>query len=426
LKKSLLLLKFKEMMKTTFCFILGLLFNLSVDAQWVKVHEDTIVDAITEIKAFDPDFIIAGGMHYGAGTPDGRLWISTDDGLSWLIDTVDVAIWAISIPVTNVIYAGGRDGWYMKSINGGVNWVSSNLNSGFASDIWDLMFINDTLGLAYSSVFGVRRTSDGGSNWYDVEVDSIFPIVYFEDDYTMEKFCATETAIYFASPYGIYRSGDNGVSWNRLLYSDSNSFRSIYMFDDLEGFAGDYKGNLFHTSDEWITHEVLHIGDQGIHGIDFVTDSIGFLAYGGLNYYGPDDTCGRVFYTHDRGNHWFSDKVSDWRVSSISCADSSCFAVGVYGEIFRCENLISYVYGLEEQYQEQIQVFPNPVENVLYISSASQGNIDVRMYDLNGQLIFSGSGTGSVQCDCSGLSSGMYFLDAACDGFRSVSKIIHR
>ncbi len=72
--------------------------------------------------------------------------------------------------------------------------------------------------------------------------------------------------------------------------------------------------------------------------------------------------------------------------------------------------------------QQVIQVYPNPVHNILNIKSDIP--VSYTLINLTGQAIISGSCLTSTQIDLSGISVGLYFMVFESDGLKKTCKII--
>lgn len=59
---------------------------------------------------------------------------------------------------------------------------------------------------------------------------------------------------------------------------------------------------------------------------------------------------------------------------------------------------------------DEIQIFPNPVIDIVTISSTNQTVLNVQLFDINGQFIKEGKGENAVTFDMKSLASGIYFV----------------
>jgi hypothetical protein len=57
-----------------------------------------------------------------------------------------------------------------------------------------------------------------------------------------------------------------------------------------------------------------------------------------------------------------------------------------------------------------ISIYPNPVQNVLFVKNIGSNDTEIRVYDILGKLIEIQKTTESTQIDVSGYRQGVYFL----------------
>ncbi|MDP3930369.1 MAG: T9SS type A sorting domain-containing protein, partial [Bacteroidota bacterium] len=82
--------------------------------------------------------------------------------------------------------------------------------------------------------------------------------------------------------------------------------------------------------------------------------------------------------------------------------------------------------GLVNWQEEAIQLFPNPVNNVLYLSNLPPNAQKISLLDVMGKVVLVRTNTDdNTQIDCSFLANGIYFLHLANDlGKVSVTKLV--
>lgn len=163
----------------------------------------------------DPDTIFLG-------TPAGGLWKSTDAGASWQCLTNGLPIMGVSgiavdtdNPDILYILTGDGDGsntksiGVLKSIDGGATWLSTDLSWEATESVRGyklLMHPNDPAILFAVTSEGIYKTTDGGINWKNNQVQA----GYFFD---IEFKPADPTVMYAATKDTFYKSVDSGNSW---------------------------------------------------------------------------------------------------------------------------------------------------------------------------------------------------------------------
>lgn len=92
--------------------------------------------------------------------------------------------------------------------------------------------------------------------------------------------------------------------------------------------------------------------------------------------------------------------------------------------------VVTSIDGIEGSADSRIDVFPNPVSDLLNISLVNQNfdRADIRLFDVNGQMVYSNvhaiDGNMNIQMDLSNLKSGTYVLQIVNGEKREMRKII--
>ncbi len=162
-------------------------------------------------------------------TADGSIYKSTDDGQNWakIFNNTGCRFIGIHPNNSNILYAGGESGLF-KSTNGGTSWVASSNSEmqgagPFAPDDWSgvsKIRINDQ-GHIYVSAFGdgkgLYRSTDNGASWQKLKTDNFlrsFALVPNHPDliYTASSSAFTSGG-YDPNSNGVLYSTDGGQSW---------------------------------------------------------------------------------------------------------------------------------------------------------------------------------------------------------------------
>lgn len=147
------------------------------------------------------------------GSAHGRLYKSTDSGLSWhasdsgLFGSIGVRRIVIDPFSNSVLYAALQSGGVFKSTDSGENWAPSS--NGLAAEPYDLVADPATNGILYCVTHrnGVYKSTDGGANWFPIN-QGLFGDYY----YALAMDSNDSSVLYLAGP-GINKTTDGGASW---------------------------------------------------------------------------------------------------------------------------------------------------------------------------------------------------------------------
>lgn len=171
--------------------------------------------------------------------------------------------------------------------------------------------------------------------------------------------------------------------------------------------------------------------------IDADGDSLSYelincLCAAGYNH--PDAGSGGSFTIHpttgiltwcnpkQMGEYNFSIKIREWR------KNSSGLPINIGFVIREMQVLVNRVYtGLDSEDNEQdIQIFPNPINGQLIVKPGNTNMSELRMYNMAGQLVLiknSGFGT-EISLQLESLPKGIYTLELRVSGGTIVKKVV--
>jgi len=155
---------------------------------------------------------------------------------------------------TNIIYSGTQEGGLFKSVDGGQNWtnITDKLNLsglGVMSIAIDPEHPDTIIVGTYSASFGytgwldfstqgygIIRSEDGGTSWSTTSLtasqeDGHITVIRFNP--------ANSMTVFAAGSRGIYKSLDNGKTWNQVFSTTTSSTLNNIRFIDLEIALGD-------------------------------------------------------------------------------------------------------------------------------------------------------------------------------------------
>ena len=157
-----------------------------------------------------------------ATTKHSYIFKSADKGASWIISSDDLGSKNVnSIEfVGDVVYVGGSSSLFLKSIDGGANWIDYT-DAAFLS-VNDLRVI-DASKVYLATTKGTFYTEDGGATITGLNATGAFDVLYFADDNIIfSGFTSTKTV----------RSIDDGTTWQAAANGQTTSFWDLTLFNE--------------------------------------------------------------------------------------------------------------------------------------------------------------------------------------------------
>jgi len=188
----------------------------------------------------------------------GEIYKTTNGGLNWTLQFFSIDFYPESFFFLNENY-----GWIsaplIKTSDGGNNWIP-NYNSPLGSPS-NLSFADTLTGwLSHNTLgsYAISKTTDGGTTWTEQiaeggkfieSISFINANVGYAAGYTMGGPNNPERGI-------IKKTTDGGLTWNEQ-YSDTGGLYSIYMIDEMVGYAAGYPGKILKTINGGLPVELI-------------------------------------------------------------------------------------------------------------------------------------------------------------------------
>jgi hypothetical protein len=159
------------------------------------------------------------------------VYISTDDGLTWIDTKLNRSIYSLAIDSSNIFAGTSYSGVYL-STNNGTTWAQTSLNYGEI----DALAINEHYIFAGTWAHGIYISSDNGASW----IQSVL------NNQTVKSFAIYESIIYSGTSEGIFLSTNNGTTW--IQKNDGFNivpYISSFLINDNYLFAGTYSYSVW-------------------------------------------------------------------------------------------------------------------------------------------------------------------------------------
>jgi photosystem II stability/assembly factor-like uncharacterized protein len=354
------------------------------------------------------DISIIGKDKIWFGTGLGKIYNTTDGGLSWQLQYYDTLKskfinyiemfdslngMAMGDPADSTIPTS-----FLKTTNGGVNWISQNqteLIGKWSGDLWRRVdFVSINIGYFYTfQAFPptIYKTTNSGKNW-----------TVFNDTIRCNVIKAYDENIFIAEYDNIVsRTIDAGQSW------ESNQFDSLFWGNDIEFIPDNpakvwyssYQLNVFFSSDtgkSW--GKEFELTNLRPNDIVFTDENNGWL----LANQPAISAKTRIFRTTNGGHGGI--------VISVDDNDPGINPTG---------------FKLEQNYPNPF----NPTTNIRFLI-ADRGFVTLKVYDVLGNEVATlvneekPAGEYKVEFDGNHLPSGIYFYQLKAGGFVETRKMI--
>ena len=190
------------------------------------------------------------------------------------------------------------------------------------STLNDVCFINDETGFCTGNNSVILKTTDFGSSWSLLqslsEGETILTLSFLNQ---ITGYAAGVNAKFFKTTNG-------GNNWDSIPRLGGYTLRSLYFVDSYTGYVVGYIGSAYKTTNSGNNWEVLNTGSSTIYNsVFFTSDDTGYIG----GYTG-------IIKTSDGGANWSSQNVNTDIRSIYFINNSSGFATGLSGNIYKTTN----------------------------------------------------------------------------------------
>jgi photosystem II stability/assembly factor-like uncharacterized protein len=392
--------------KITYFILLFLVTNIA-NAQFWESCTNGIEDESIVTLAVD-------GQRIYAGTANGRIYITDNNGASWI-----KAMRFESKPLTFAFYkgnilAGTYNQGILQSLNGGFVWTQLNKDT-LEKGIRNIEVVGDNIFILTDSPDKagyngrISRSTDGGITWT--------PVLTGKSYNNLLSLTSINSTIFVSTSLGdVYRTDNFGDTWTNVGKDlpDKNIFQLKAQGENL--LAGSEETRFFISSDLGLTWTNANKG--------FPDDNVSSIYVNGTNIFVGTEVSG-VYLSTDSGGSWndFSDTLWNRHVATSCLVSNSrylfCSTGGYYG-IYR-KDITKLISPVADESKDGFEIYPNPAEDYITISLGTinptvKRGVDIPsaiyIYNTIGELVLS-VGTGrdlSAKINISDLPIGLYFV----------------
>ena len=363
---------------------------------------------------------------------------TTDGGYNWNVVFADSAVkiyneqgqwidveWpkfraarCIDYVTQDFIVVGHREGQITISKDGGVNWDSTNLNTG---DFEKIKFIDENYGVAFGGYRSLFKTYNGGHNWEKIDLDyynenqeingtsEVYIELVGKDSLIVFNYHYRDTTnIHYTS----FSTIDGGETWEQggiIPYLAGEPFflnmNEGWLAGRFKTDASKYNDIIFHTTNggkTWETQlDTFLIPYKGLQGVDF-SNNLNGIAWGesvawittngGIDWVKDPNT--NTIVNNSFKKMVFPNKNFNKRIANTTLA----------GAIWLYEDLTSVN---EDEKKQHLTIYPMPSSDYINITNIGFDE-SVEIFDVLGNKVIDTKYNGKI--NISSLPIGVYFI----------------
>lgn len=314
------------------------------------------------------------GTNIFAGTDGAGIYTSSDNGNSWISKDsglTNMRISTIAHDTSGTLYAGSKSLSLFTSADAGNTWVSHNVG-GTGNSISSIAVLGSNI-FAGEAGDGVFLSTNSGMSWAEKGLCCA----------SVLSLCTDSAGYVYAGTNadGVYRSVAPFSSWttmNNGLPSPLSQIRALIANGSLI-VAGTTGSGIFISDDNGLSWTAANNGLEDLNVIS--------LAAEGQKLFAGTES-GGVFVSANHGLNWFqsNEGLSTFNVTVLTIYNNILFAGFSNGEVWKrpLAELTDIKEGLNGK---DVEIYPNPVTDKLFIKINDFENSTISICSINGSQI---------------------------------------
>ena len=229
----------KKRQKLLFTLLVWLMILVPADA-----NPESSVEAPLAVKSLLLDGAVIGSRLVVVGER-GHVLVSTDSGKSWKQSQVPIRalLTAVHMHDEHTGWAVGHDAVILRTEDGGATWERVHYALEEERPLLDVWFRDESSGFAVGAYGYFLATEDGGHTWTSRTIS--------ENDAHLNALAPSGPhRLFLAAEAGtVYRSDDDGATWNELTPPYAGSWFGVLTLDEDRVLLVGLRGHLYCSDD---------------------------------------------------------------------------------------------------------------------------------------------------------------------------------